>query len=156
MRFYTIIIGFACCLIVSACRNKPPQKAEDIAPPIAKKETKIFEEHGNRRFDDYFWMSNPEDSAVIALLDAENVYSSKMLAHTEGLQNVLFKEIMDKQELQKKDLPIKKNGYWYYNRYELNQAFPLVCRKKETWSGAEEVLLNLPVDFLDECPAFLL
>ncbi len=144
MRIYTIIIGFACCFIVSACRDKPPQKAENIAPPIAKKETKVFEEHGNRRFDDYFWMLNPQDSAVMALLDAENVYASKMLAHTEGLQNVLFKEIMDKQELQKKDIPIKKNGYWYYNRYEPNQAFPLVCRKKETWSGAEEVLLNVP------------
>ncbi len=144
MRIYWIIIGFACCLVVSACRDSALQKAVDMTPPIAKKETHVFEEHGNRRLDDYFWLNNPKDSSVLALLDAENAYATKMLAHTEGLQNKLFKEITGRQEQQKKDLPIKKNGYWYYDRYEPNQAFPLVCRKKETWDGTEEVILNLP------------
>ena len=144
MRFYTLIFGFACCFLLSSCRDKIAKKAENVIPPTAKKEQKVFEEHGNRRLDDYFWLSNPQDSAVIALLDAENDYTAKMLAHTEGLQKKLFKEITDKQEQQKDELPTKRNGYWYYNRYEPKQAFPLVCRKKETWNASEEVILNLP------------
>ena len=144
MRIYIVIIGFACSLLVLGCQNAPSGTVENIDPPIAKKEAKVFEEHGNRRIDDYFWLSNPNDSAVLALLDAENAYATKMLAHTEGLQKVLYKEIISKQNLQKEDLPVKKNGFWYYNRYESDKAYPLICRKKETWMGNEEVILNLP------------
>jgi oligopeptidase B len=143
MRVFTYIIGSAFGLLFSACGNKQPQKAENLVPPFAKKGTKTFEEHGNRRVDDFYWLSNPKDSAVLNLLDAENSYADKMLAHTEGLQNKLFKEIISKQEQQKEELPTKENGYWHYRRYEKDQAYPLVCRKKDTWAGAEEVVLDI-------------
>ena len=144
MRIFGIIIGLSFCLIVTACWNNQPKIADNISPPLARKEAKILEEHGNRRIDDYAWLSNPKDSTVLSLLEAENSFSSKMMAHTEGLQKTLFDEIISKQEQKKTDLPVKKNGYWYYERIEPNQAFPLYCRKKETWSGAEEVILNVP------------
>lgn len=145
MRILRIIIGCACCFLLGACWHKEPQKAENAIPPLAKKEGKILEEHGNRRVDDYFWLSNPKDSAVMALLDAENNYSSKMQKHTEGLQNKLFNEINNREEQQKEELPIQRNGYWHYRRFEANQSFPLICRKKGTWNAKEEVILDVPV-----------
>ena len=144
MRIFRIIIGFVYCSLFFACGRNEPQKAENITPPLAKKEGKILEEHGNRRTDDYFWLSNPKDSAVLALLDAENAYSSNMLKHTEGLQKKLFDEINSREEQQNEELPIKQNGYWQYRRFEPNQSFPLICRRKETWSGVEEVVLDVP------------
>ncbi len=144
MRLYTFIIGSAYCLLLSACWQKQPQHTEPIEPPSAKKEVKIFEEHGHQRPDDYFWLSNPKDSAVIDLIDAENGYADKMLAHTQGLQSKLFNEIISKQDEQKEDLPIKKNGYWHYRRYDKNQSYPLICRKQSTWNAQEEIILNVP------------
>lgn len=144
MRISVLIIGFAYCFLFSACGKKQPQKAENAVPPLAKKVVHEFEEHGNHRTDDYFWLSDPKDTAVLALIDAENSYVDKMLAHTKGLQNTLFEEIISKQESKREELPIKKNGYWHYRRYQANQDYPLVCRKKDSWSGAEEVILNVP------------
>ncbi|MBL7816969.1 MAG: S9 family peptidase [Saprospiraceae bacterium] len=144
MRIFILVIGFAYSLFFSACRQKEPQKAENITPPAARIATKYFEEHGHRRADDYFWVSDPKDSTVLNLLDAENAYTDKVLSHTLRLQNKLFDEIKNRQELQKSGLPIKRNGYWYYRRFEKNGAYPLVCRKKNTWTTDEEIVLNVP------------
>lgn len=144
MRILRITIGFVCCSLFFGCGHNESPKAENITPPLAKKEEKILEEHGNRRIDDYYWLSNPKDSAVMALLDTENAYSSKMLKHTEGLQNKLFEEINNRQDDQSEELPTKQNGYWHYRRFEPNQSFPLICRKKEKWDAPEEIVLNVP------------
>ncbi|MBD0353314.1 MAG: hypothetical protein ICV65_19390 [Flavisolibacter sp.] len=47
--------------------------AQKLQPPIAKKASKVFTEHGNNRTDDYYWMNTP-DSATINYLKAENAY----------------------------------------------------------------------------------
>jgi oligopeptidase B len=143
MRVFAYLFGSACCLLFFACEHKQPQKAENLVPPFAKKEAKTFEEHGHKRQDDYYWLSNPKDSSVLALLEAENAYADKMLAHTQGLQSKIFNEITSKLEQQKEELPVKKNGYWHYRRYDNNKAYPLVCRKKGDWNAPEEVVLNV-------------
>ncbi len=40
-------------------------------------------------------------------------------------------------------MPYKKNGYWYYTRYEQGQEYPIYCRKKGELTAAEELLLNV-------------
>ena len=39
--------------------------AQTISPPVAKKVTKVFTEHGHERVDDYYWMNNRSDTNVI-------------------------------------------------------------------------------------------
>ena len=61
-----------------------------VKPPVAKKETKVFNEHGGQRKDDYYWLSNPKDSNVINHLKAENKYVEAYLKPTEDLQKKLI------------------------------------------------------------------
>jgi oligopeptidase B len=67
-----------------------------------------------------------------------------MLAHTEGSQKTLFDEMVSRVEQATSDVPRKKNGYWYYRRFEAGKEYPLICRKKDTWATTEETLLDMP------------
>jgi oligopeptidase B len=112
--------------------------------PQTKKETKIFTEHGNERRDDYYWLSNPNDSNVIRHLHAENAYVNSYLEHTKPLQQKIYDELVGRIEQRYASLPTKQNGYWYSIRYEEGKQYPYYIRKKETMSAPEEILLDVP------------
>jgi oligopeptidase B len=141
LYFYLISIAF---ISNSACKTDAPKRAENINPPTIEKKNHAFSEHGTQRSDEYFWLSDPKDSNVIRHLNAENDYTAKMLAHTEGSQKTLYDEMVSREEQVTSDVPTKKNGYWYYRRFEAGKEYPLICRKKDTWATAEETLLDVP------------
>jgi len=112
-------------------------------PPITKKETKIFNEHGNQRADDYFWLNNRNDTNVINHLKAENVYTEAFLKPTGELQRTLYDEIVGRIEQKYESLPSKENGYWYYVRFENGKQYPNNYRRKGVMTAKEELLLDV-------------
>ena len=40
-------------------------------------------------------------------------------------------------------VPYKKNGYYYYSRYEKGMEHPLHCRKQGSLDAEEEIILNI-------------
>ena len=50
------------------------------------------------------------------------------------------------QESRKKINPClpKRNGYWYYSRFEEGKQYPYIVRRKGTTTAPEEILLDLP------------
>lgn len=115
-----------------------PQQVETIKVP------KEFVEFGHKRIDDYYWLNNPGDSRVIPHLQEENAYTEAMLKHTEPLQKRFYDEMVARVEQKRESLPTKKNGYWYYTRYEEGQQYPLYCRKQGEMSSPEQVFLDVP------------
>jgi oligopeptidase B len=111
-------------------------------PPKPVKIPKIFREYGKVRADEYFWMNDSRDSAVIAHLVAENAYTSAMLKQTEQLRAKLYNELIARIEQRYESLPAGQNGYWYYIRYEKGKQYPLYCRKKGSMQAPEEVSLD--------------
>ena len=109
-----------------------------------KKLPKEFVEFGNKRVDDYFWLNNPGDSAVIQHLREENAYTEAMLKHTNDLQRKIYNELVGRIEQKFESLPVKKNGYWYYVRYEEGKQYPLYCRKNGDLGAPEEAFLDVP------------
>ena len=90
------------------------------AGPVAKKIPLEMTEHGDTRVDDYFWMrlSDEQKNAempdaqtqdVLDYLDEENKYIDKALAHTEGLQNKLFDEIVGRIKKDDRSVPVKED-----------------------------------------------
>ncbi len=145
MRIETKLLNFlVCAVLFGACKTETAQQQMNIAPPIAKKIPKVFEEYGKKRTDDYFWLNDPKNPAVIDYLNAENQYVTQSLAHTEGVQKKLYEEITNRLEQQSQTVPIKKKGYWYYSRYEKGQEYALQCRKKGDLNAPEEIFLNVP------------
>jgi oligopeptidase B len=129
-------------LLASACNSKGPD--QNVKPPVAKKVARTFTEHGNTRTDDYYWLSNPQDSAVIDHLKAENAYEAAMMKHTEKLQKNIYDELVNRIDQKYESLPVMKNGYWYYSRFQEGKQYAMFCRKKTNMDAKEEVMLDVP------------
>ncbi len=113
-------------------------------PVSTKKVTKEFVEFDHHRIDDYYWLNNPADPAVLEHLRAENAYADAMLARTQSLRDTLYGELVGRIDQHYASVPVKENGYWYYIRYEEGKQYPLYCRKPGTLDAPEEVYLDVP------------
>ena len=126
-----------------------------MTEPKAEKVPTTLEEHGNKRVDNYFWMRlsdaqkeaaqmDEQTEKVVNYLNEENDFLDAGMKHTEALQEKLFKEITGRIKQDDESVPVKKNGYFYYNRFEKGQDYPFVCRKKDDGKDKEEIMLNGP------------
>ncbi|HET55966.1 MAG TPA: S9 family peptidase [Ignavibacteria bacterium] len=116
---------------------------KDINPPIAEKIPQELITHDHTRIDNYFWMNQRDDPKVIEYLNAENAYTSEVMKHTEDFQQKLYDEIIGRIKQDDQSVPYKKNGYYYYTRYEEGKEYPIYCRKKGSLDAEEEVMLNV-------------
>lgn len=100
--------------------------------------------NGDTRVDNYYWLNERDNPKVIEYLKAENAYADEMMRHTEDLKNQLFEEIVGRIKQEDMSVPVTKNGYSYYSRYEKDMEYPIYCRKKilPDALGDEEVLLD--------------
>jgi oligopeptidase B len=113
-------------------------------PPVAAvRPHEVVSPFGTRN-DPYYWLRDDErkSPAVLAYLHAENDYKEAMLAHTHGLEKKLYDEIVGRIKQDDATVPARKNGYWYYARYETGQQYPIYARKKGTLDAPEEILAN--------------
>jgi len=130
--------------LFTACGTMVSNETTSVKPPETKKVPKTFTEHGNTRTDDYFWLSDPKDSAVIDHLKQENAYTEAYMKHTEDLQKKIYDELVARIDQKASSLPYKRNGYWYYTRFEEGKQYPFYCRKKDGLSSTEEVFIDVP------------
>ena len=56
-----------------------------VQPPPTEKKPKITEINGDRLVDNYFWLREKTNPAVIAHLEAENAYTAAVMKPTEPL-----------------------------------------------------------------------
>jgi oligopeptidase B len=112
-------------------------------PPKAEKIKKELSLHGQTRIDNYFWLKERDNPAVLEYLTKENEYTDHALKHTKELQEKLYLEIIGRIKQTDMSVPYRENGYYYYTRYEEGKEYPVYCRKKENPDAAEEIMLNV-------------
>jgi oligopeptidase B len=142
MRIEAMLVIAALGVAVTGCTGTP-QRPKNVEPPAAKVVPHELERHGDVRVDDYYWLNQRGDPEVIEYLEAENVYTEAMMAHTEGLQETLFEEIKGRIKQTDMSVPYRYRDYWYYTRMEDGKGYPIYCRKKGSMDGEEEVLLDV-------------
>ncbi|VAW29210.1 Protease II, partial [hydrothermal vent metagenome] len=113
-----------------------------LAPPTVAKHENVFNEHGHKRVDNYYWLNQREDTAVLDYLNAENTYLDEAMKHTNGLQEKLYDEIVGRIKKDDSSVPYFKNGYWYYTKYVKGGEYPIYCRKKDSLDNDEEIMLD--------------
>ena len=118
-------------------------KKKKLRSPRALKIPKEMTIHGDTRIDNYYWMNDREDQRVIDYLNAENTYREEVMADTVELQEKLFKEIVGRIKQTDMSVPYKKNGYYYFTRYEEGKEYPIYARKKDSLTAPEEIMLNV-------------
>ena len=111
-------------------------------PPVAPRRPHTIEAHGDRRTDEWYWLRERENPEVLALLEAENAHTKAMLAHTEGLQQQLYDEIVARIQETDLSVPARKGEWWYYARTVEGQQYPVSCRRQGSERGPEQVLLD--------------
>ena len=115
---------------------------ETPRPPVAKRLLEELECHGHVRVDPYYWMRDRENPEVIRHLHAENVYTEAVMSHTAKLQETLFREIKGRIKPDDSSVPYRKEDYFYYTRFEEGKEYALHCRKKDSFSAEEQVMLD--------------
>lgn len=110
--------------------------------PIAKKVDHKTSLHGKQRNDPYHWIRNKASKETIDHLNAENAYTDAVLSPFSDLKETLYREIVGRIKEDDSDVPYLDNGYYYYSRFEKGKQYPILCRKKGSLKGKEEVLLD--------------
>jgi oligopeptidase B len=119
------------------------QAAETISPPRAERKPHGMTKFGERRVDDYYWLRDKDDAAVIAYLAAENRYTEAATRPLEAFRDKLYREILGRIKETDESVPYRKHGYWYYQREVEGLQYPIYCRRKGTLEAPEEVLLDM-------------
>lgn len=111
-------------------------------PPVAERRAHVDTLNGDVRRDDYFWLKNKQDTAVLGYLKAENAYADAMTAGTAALRDTLYREMLARVKETDLSVPYQKDGYWYYTRTAQGKAYPIYCRRRGTMTAPEEVILD--------------
>jgi oligopeptidase B len=132
-------------LFVASCtgsKNTSPEM-NNLTTPIAKKNPHEFNEFGNKRTDNYFWLNERENTEVIKYLEAENDYTDKVMAGYKSFRKKLYSEMRARIKEDDISVPFFDNGYYYYTRFEKGDEHARYMRCEKLPDKNEIVLLNV-------------
>ena len=145
MKYYRLLVAsvLLSISIVSFTKVMAQKEIPIPQPPVTEKKPKVTEINGDRLVDNYFWLREKTNPAVIAHLEAENAYTAAVMKPTEALQDKLYKEILSHIKQTDENVPYRWGDYFYYTRTVEGQQYPIFCRKKGSVDAAEQILLDL-------------
>ncbi|MFO7587547.1 MAG: S9 family peptidase [Gemmatimonadota bacterium] len=132
-----LLLGSA---VVTGARTARAQ--EVAAPPRPEARPVELTLHGVTRLDEYYWLRERDDPAVLAHLEAENAWTRRALAGTEERQERLFEEIVGRIPPDDATAPVALGGWWYRTRFEEGKEYPVHVRARGEPGGPEQMLLD--------------
>src|SRR5215207_4986853 len=143
-RLLFLLLLFVLCVL--------PTRSEVIAqsnggagapqPPMAEKKTKTTNIHGVTIVDDYFWLREKTNPAVMAYLRTEDAYAEAVMKPTAAIREKLYNEMLSHIKQTDKTVPYRWGNYFYYTRTEEGKQYPIYCRKKGSTEAPEEIVLD--------------
>jgi len=112
-------------------------------PPMAEKKTRTINIHGETLVDDFFWLREKSNPAVIAYLESENAHTDEAMKATAALQEKLYKEMVSHIKETDENVPYRQDGYFYYSRTVQGLQYPIYARKRGSTEAKEEITLDL-------------
>ena len=110
-------------------------------PPVAERRPTEHVAHGDTRVDEYAWLRDRDDPAVIAYLEAENAFTEAMTSHLAPLRERLYKEIVSRVQETDETAPAPEATWEYYSRTVEGLQYKIVCRRPRG-GGPETVILD--------------
>lgn len=109
---------------------------------MAEKKSKSTNIHGDTLVDDFFWLREKTNPAVMAHLQAESNYADSIMKPTAALQEKLYNEMVSHIKETDTNVPYRWGNYFYYSRTEKGKQYQIYCRKKGSANAPEEVVLD--------------
>ena len=113
-----------------------------LQPPATEKKPKITEVNGDKLVDNYFWLREKANPAVIAHLEGENAYTAAVMKPTEAFQDKLYNEILSHIKQTDVNVPYRQGNYFYYAKTKEGLQYPIFYRKKGSLDAPEELILD--------------
>jgi len=117
------------------------QQSPEPRPPVAPKHPHATTIHGRTLSDDYFWLRQKDDSAVLGYLRAESTYTAALMKPTEALQKRIYDEMLARIKQTDVSAPYREGKYRYYSRTQEGKEYPVYVRSTGD-STTETVLLD--------------
>jgi oligopeptidase B len=116
----------------------------EIEPPIAPVRVHTVSSPHGKRSDPYYWLRDDDrtDPEVLAYLTAENAYHAQHLAPVKPLEDKIYAEIIARLKQDDSTVPYRKNGYWYYIRFEPGKEHPIFARRHGALDAPEQIMLD--------------
>src|ERR671917_637893 len=89
-----VFVIFSVFSINTAANAQSNGDAAPPKPPMAEKKTKTTNIHGETLLDDFFWLREKTNPAVMTHLQAEDAYAQAAMKHTVALQEKLYNEML--------------------------------------------------------------
>ena len=99
-----------------------------LTPPAAAKKPTERIHHGDVYVDDYEWLRDKDDPAVIAHLHEENAYTNARTEHLSSLREQIFDEIKGRTLETDLSVPTREGDWWYYTRTLEGSQYGIHCR----------------------------
>ncbi len=112
------------------------------APPEAPRRPHTLEQHGDTRLDEFYWLRDRDDPAVLDYLEAENRYTAAGMRHTESFQDRLYEEMLGRIQETDLTVPERIDEWFYYSRTEAGRQYPILCRRHGSLDAPEDVVLD--------------
>jgi oligopeptidase B len=115
----------------------------DIKPPVAAQRAHTVDSPHGSRSDPYYWLRDDErrDPTVLEYLHAENAYHAQQRERARPVEDKVYEEIVGRLKQDDSTVPYRKNGYWYYIRFEPGKEHPIFARR-ETPGAPEQIMLD--------------
>jgi oligopeptidase B len=97
-------------------------------PPIAAKIPLHRQHHNDVVIDNYEWLRDKENPAVIDHLTVENAYTDRRTGHLKLLQEQIFEEITGRTQETDLSVPVRQGLWWHYTRTVEGQEYGIHCR----------------------------
>lgn len=113
------------------------------APPMARVVPARVKLDGQAVVDDYWWLRDKSDPAVIAYLNAENAYADAMMKPTGPLQKQLYAEMLGRIREDDESVPYREGQWWYSQQTRKGKQYPIYVRRKGPAAGAAQVMIDV-------------
>ena len=141
------LVLLVCCMIAipsaATAQSNGDGGSAPPKPPMAEKKSKTTNIHGETLVDDYFWLREKTNPAVLTHLHAEDDYTESVMKPTKALQEKLYNEMVSHIKETDMQVPYRRGDYFYYTRTEKGKQYPIFCRKKGSTEAAEEIVLDV-------------
>ena len=120
-----------------------PLLSADLAPPpVAPRVEHREVRHGETVLDDYYWLREKSNPAVVQYLEAENAHTAAVTKNLEPFEDKLYNEMLARIKQTDLSVPVRRGAYLYYSRTVEGLQYSIQCRRKGDMNGPEEVILD--------------
>lgn len=112
--------------------------------PLAEQRPFMVTSPFGARPDPWYWLRDDKrsDPDMLAYLEAENAHLAKAMAPHRALEQKVYDEIVGRIKQDDASVPQRRNGWWYYQRYETGKQYPILARRKGSLEAPEAIILD--------------